>query len=383
MNKIKRIVIFTLFMDILWLTIIIPAFPNLVDFYQTDYFMISLWITLYSLFGLFSTPILWIISDKYWRKPILFISVAVNFLSYIIIALSWNIWIYLIARIISWLAAWNIWTIQSILSDISINHKDRTANFGIFWAIFGIWFIIWPSIWWRLLWYWIKIPFIISAILYALNLIFIIFGLPETNKFLDKTKKASINTIRIFKDMFISKERRYYLVFFVVNLAIMIYQMSFTLYLSKHFGIWWEKSWYIMWLFWIIMVINQGFLLKSFWLKRFTNKKLIAISLFGLTICYWWAFLFNWFIPVIIFIALSWLFQWIFRPIFQDIIIGNREDIWLVNGNISAIVNLANIFWPIIGGYLININISPFWLVALLILTTYIYAKKNIPNYMD
>ncbi|MEI7919570.1 MAG: hypothetical protein WCH65_05215 [bacterium] len=49
MKKIKRIVIFTLFMDILGLTIMIPAYPNLVEYYHTNYFMISLGTTLFSL----------------------------------------------------------------------------------------------------------------------------------------------------------------------------------------------------------------------------------------------------------------------------------------------------------------------------------------------
>ena len=102
-----------------------------------------------------------------------------------------------------------------------------------------------------------KMPFIISSILCAINLLLIIFGLPETNKFLNTLKKIKINIISIFKDMFVSKEKKYYLVFLIVNLAIFIYQMSFTLYLNQRFGLSGTTSGYILALFGLIMAINQ------------------------------------------------------------------------------------------------------------------------------
>lgn len=378
MSKIKRIVIFTLFMDILWLTIVIPAYPNLVEFFHTDYFMISLGVTLFALFGLFASPLMGAISDKYGRRPVLLSSVVFTFLSYVIVALSWNIYVYLFARVVAGLASGNVWAIQSILSDISSDHKQRAANFGIFWAVFGIGFIIGPAIGGWLLGYGIKMPFIVSWVLAFLNLVFIFFWLPETNKFLNKAKKVSVNIIHIFKDMIVSNEKKYYVVFLIVNLALMIYQMSFTLYLDKHFGIGGEISGYIMAMFWLIMIINQGFLLKWFWLKKFSNKKLVSISLFGMVVCYLWAFFFHGLIPMIVLVALSWLFQWVFRPVFQNMMLGNRTDVWTINGNVSAIENLSNIFWPLIGGYLIDLNFSPFGLVALLIMLAYLYAKKYL-----
>ena len=382
MKRIKRIVIFTLFMNILWLTIVIPAYPNLVEFFHTDYFMISLGVTLFALCGLFTSPLMGAISDKYWRRPVLLISVSFTFLSYVIIALSWNVFVYLIARIVAGLASGNMWAIQSILSDISEDHKQRAANFGILGVVFWIGFIIGPAIGGFLMGYGVKMPFIISGILTFLNFAFIFRWVPETNKFLDKTKKVSVNIIRIFKDIFVSHEKRYYFVFLIVNLAIMIYQMSFTLYLNKYFGISGEISGYIMAMFWLIMIINQGFLIRWFWLKRFTNKKLISISLLGMAICYMWAFFFRGFIPMMVLIALSGFFQWVFRPVFQNMMLGNRKDVGVVNGNISAIANLSNIFWPIIGGYLIDLNISPFGLVALLIILAYLYAKKHLKSHI-
>lgn len=378
MKRIKRIVIFTLFLDMLGMTIMIPAFPNLVEYYHTSYFMISLGVTLFSLFGLFSTPILWAISDKYGRKIVLLVSVISSLLSYGLIWISGNIWVYLVARIVNGAAAGNISSIQSILSDIAVDHKERTANFGLFGAVFGIGFIIGPAIGGRLLWYGVKMPFIVSFFLSLINVLFIIRWLPETNKFLVKVKKISINIVSIFKNMFVSKENKEYLVFFIINLALMVYQMTFTLFLNERFGISGEKSGYVMALIGLVMVINQWFLLRWFWLKRFSNKRLVWISILWMIICYAWAFFSGSVWLIIAWVALSGIFQWIFRPVFQDMILGNNHDIGLINGNMAALSNLANIFWPLIGGYLIDLNMSPFSLVVLLLIIAYIYAKKYL-----
>ena len=377
-KKIKRIVIFTLFLDMLGMTIMIPAYPNLVAYYHTSYFMISFGTTLFALFGLFSTPILGAISDKYGRKIVLLVSVISSLISYGLIWISGNIWIFLLSRIVNGAAAGNISSIQSILTDISVDSKERTANFGLFGAVFGLWFILGPAIGGRLLWYGVKMPFIVSFFLCLINVLFIIRGLPETNKFLDKAKKISLNIVSIFKNMFVSKENKEYLVFFIVNLALMIYQMSFTLFLNERFGISGEKSGYIMALIWLVMVINQWFLLKKLWLKRFSNKQLVSISIIWMIVCYGGAFFFSsvWFI--VGFVALSGIFQGIFRPVFQDMILGNNQDIGLINGNMAALANLASIFWPLIGGYLIDLKLSPFAPVVLFLVISYIYAKKYL-----
>ncbi|MEI8092271.1 MAG: MFS transporter [bacterium] len=105
MKRIKWIVIFTLFLDMMGMTIMIPSFPNLVNYYHTSYFMISLGTTVFSLFGLFSTPILGAISDKYGRKIVLLVSVISSLLSYGLLWIGGNIRIYLLARIVNGAAA--------------------------------------------------------------------------------------------------------------------------------------------------------------------------------------------------------------------------------------------------------------------------------------
>lgn len=377
--KTKIIAILTIFLDVLGLTIIIPAMPQLVQYYHTSNTMISFGFTIYSLLALISTPLLGSLSDKYGRKPVLIYSTIWTMLSYLTIAISPNVRVFLFARAINGMSAGNIWAAQSILSDISKDHKERTVNLWIFWVLFWLGFVIWPAIGWLLLKSGIKAPFIVSGILWLLNLILIIFVLPETNKLIDKFKKISLSIVKIFKDMFTSPEKYRYLVFGIVNLALMIYQMSFLLYLSNRFGVSWTSGWLILWAFWVVMIINQWLLLKFFWLKRFNSKQLLQISFLWLIACYGFSFLFESLRVVVILVWISWIFQWIVRPVFSDIILGNNKDIGLINGNLVNLWNLASIVWPLLGWFLIDQNITPFALVTFLMAVWFVlFLRKKI-----
>jgi DHA1 family tetracycline resistance protein-like MFS transporter len=108
MSKTKIIALLTIFLDILGFTIMIPAMPGLAGDYHVAYTMITLGSALYALFGIFSTPMLGGRSDKIGRKPIMIISMIGSMLAYFAIALSHNIWMYIIGMIINGITAGNI-----------------------------------------------------------------------------------------------------------------------------------------------------------------------------------------------------------------------------------------------------------------------------------
>ncbi|MFZ2719237.1 MAG: hypothetical protein WAZ12_05575, partial [Candidatus Absconditicoccaceae bacterium] len=81
--------------------------------------------------------------------------------------------------------------------------------------------------------------------------------------------------------------------------------------------------------------------------------------------------------------ALSSIFQGLFRPVFQNIVLGQHKDVGTINGNMTAVTNLAGIIGPIVGGYMIDQNISPFGLVAILILIGYIYSKRTCSKQIE
>ena len=375
MSKIKIIALLTIFLDILGFTIMIPAMPGLASEYHVAYIMITLWSALYALCGLFSTPLLGGRSDKIGRKPIMIFSMIGSMLTYFAIALSHNVRMYLIGMVINGITAGNIGTAQSILSDVSKTQKERTTNLWLFWMIFWVGFIIGPVIGALTLRLWNHWPFRAAGILALVNICSAIFFLKETHTSRESHQDTKLNIIHIFKDVLIGKERIYYLIFFLLNLGIMIYQSTYLLYLSKNFGIPGSSGWFVLWTYGLLMIFNQTVLFKKVRLKLST-KKLLNISFIWMIVCYAAAFLFPFKRAVIIFVGATTFFQWIFRPVMQNLVLGENKNIGLINGNMINVTNIANIFWPLIGGLLLDINISPFALSALIIaIGFYIFSK--------
>lgn len=363
MSKTKFIALLTIFLDVLGFTIMIPAMPGLAADYQVVYSMITLGSALYALFGIFSTPMLGGRSDKIGRKPIMIISMFGSMLAYFSIAVSHNIWMYLIGMIINGITAGNIGTAQSILSDISKDKKERTYNLSLFGMIFGLGFIIGPVIGALALKLWNHGPFRVAGILALINICSALFFLKETNTDREEHKTTKLNIYHIFKDIFTGRERIYYLVFFLINLWIMIYQSTYLLYLDKNFDLPGSKWWFIMGAYGLIMIVNQAFLFKKFRLKLPT-KKLLYTSFIWFIVCYLGAFLFPFKWAVIILVGITTIFQWIFRPVLQNIILWENRNVGLINGNLLNLGNIANIFWPLIWGFMLDNSISPFALSA-------------------
>ena len=176
-------------------------------------------------------------SDKIGRKPVMLISMIGSMIAYFAIAASHNIWMYILGMIINGITAGNIGTAQSILSDISKDKKERMTNLGLFGMIFGVGFIVGPVIGALTLKLGNHGPFRAAGILALINITSAIFFLKETHIKREEHSNIKLNIYNIFKDIIVGKERIYYLIYFLINLGIMIYQSTYLLYLDKNFDL--------------------------------------------------------------------------------------------------------------------------------------------------
>lgn len=371
----KKIVLFIAFMDVLWFAIFIPALPEI-----AQYFNISLWytwfiLTVYALFSFLFTPILGQLSDKYWRKYILFLSVVWTFVWNLIIYFSPNFWIFLIWRVIDGATWWNISIIQSILSDISKNKQERTKNMWYIWALFGISFIVWPFLWWFLLKFGINTLFLVILILSIIE-IFVLLFFKETIK--EKfTHKISYNPFWKILFYFKDKNINYILLsFFLVIFSISFFQLMLPVVLNKDFLISWEYAGYIMGLMWVVWTLNQIFFLKKFWLNKFDNKKLIFITniwLFFTVLIMW---LTSNLYMFLLFSFLNVVFMWVFRPVYTSEIIEHTKKTGEILWVISSLRSLTMIIGPFLSGIFIDFQFNIFVISAIFILFSLIIIKK-------
>jgi DHA1 family tetracycline resistance protein-like MFS transporter len=215
--------LFTVFLDAIGVAILFPLLATLVlgenkvipDYWSPKDGLIMVgWLAgVYSLFTFLSAPILGQLSDKFGRKKVLALSLTGTALGYALFAigiLQKNISLLFLGRIMDGLTGGNIAVARAVISDVS-TPKTRTRNFGLVGAMFGIGFVLGPYIGGRLSssgipliniagfqafttpsWFNTATPFWFAALVALINVVLVLFVLPETLK--EKVKKSIVWT---------------------------------------------------------------------------------------------------------------------------------------------------------------------------------------------
>ncbi len=212
-SKALPIVLFTVFLDVLGVGILIPVLPQLITtifipagFSLTTSYILLGWLTaIFPLMQFFTTPILGQLSDRYGRKKILWFSIAGTVLGYLLFAvaiLQKNIPLLFFSRALDGVTGGNISVARAAVADVTPPER-RTQNFGLMGAVFGIGFVFGPYIGARLAtpgvnffnlfhtphWFNAATPFWFTAALSTVNLLLIIARFPETNKHINSKLK--------------------------------------------------------------------------------------------------------------------------------------------------------------------------------------------------
>ena len=174
----------TLLIDITGWGIIIPVVPKLIEeLIHADIREAAKyggWLSFaYAFIQFVFSPLVGNLSDKYGRRPIILISLFGFAVDYIFLALSPNIWWLFVGRIIAGITGASVTTASAYIADISTD-EDRSKNFGLIGAAFGLGFIIGPVLGGVLGHYGSRVPFYAAAGLCMINFIYGYFILPES-----------------------------------------------------------------------------------------------------------------------------------------------------------------------------------------------------------
>ncbi len=222
LNKMKNlegralpIVLFTLFLDVLGVGILIPVIPQLVftifepaGYSRETAFIMLGWLTaIFPLMQFLATPILGQLSDRYGRKKVLGFSIfgtGVGYVLFAIAILTKNIPLLFAARALDGITGGNISVARAVIADVT-PPAHRAKNFGLMGAAFGMGFVFGPYIGARLAapnvsffglfdtpsWFNSATPFWFTANLSAINVIVLLIVLPETHKHIDNKLKLA------------------------------------------------------------------------------------------------------------------------------------------------------------------------------------------------
>jgi DHA1 family tetracycline resistance protein-like MFS transporter len=174
----------TLFIDAMGIGIIYPVMPDLIEEVRgVDLGNAALWggvlATAYALMQFLCAPVLGALSDRFGRRPVLLVSLAVMAVDYLGSALAQSIWLLLALRLLAGLTAATHATCYAALADVSPPEK-RAQSFGLLGAAFMGGFILGPVIGGLLGEIGPRAPFWAAAALAAANLAFGWLAFPET-----------------------------------------------------------------------------------------------------------------------------------------------------------------------------------------------------------
>jgi DHA1 family tetracycline resistance protein-like MFS transporter len=145
-RKASILVLFlTVFIDLVGFGMIIPF----LSFYAREYgaggIAVGAVVGVYSIMQFFFAPVWGRLSDRFGRRPVLLISLALNCAGYLLFAFSRSFTLLFASRVIAGIGGANIGTAQAYIAD-STDEAGRAKGMGLIGAAFGLGFILGPPL---------------------------------------------------------------------------------------------------------------------------------------------------------------------------------------------------------------------------------------------
>lgn len=304
-TNILWVIFLTVFIDMLGIGLLVPVFPMLVvplspykitpiAWSMHDGFIMAGWLmAAYPLAQFICTPILGQLSDRYGRRKILIISIAGTCISYLLFTfaiINKNLLLLFFARILDGCSGGNISVAQAIIGDIS-DPKNRAKNFGLIGVALGLGFVCGPVLGGKLSdagvisWFNLSTPFIFAAGLSLINILLIIFILPETltlsiRKRLDVTRPL----YNIIKALQIAELRNILPTLFLFNAGFTFFTTFWGIILAHKYGFNQGKIGNFFGFMGIMIILAQGLVVRRL-SGKVQDYVVLRYSIIGTGIC--------------------------------------------------------------------------------------------------
>ncbi len=402
---IKKIypVLFITLVNVLSFALFLPVLPFIIEKFTDNPSLqnirYALLMAVYPFFQFFASPFRWWMSDKYWRKKILIISLWWTFVSLIFFYLAFftpNIellWVsfpllmIFFARALDWITWWNMWVISASLIDI-VEPKQRTKAFWLFWAMIAIWLSVWPMLWWFISdIFWYNATIFTTLVIVFFSRIWLVFWFKETLHNNREKKIKFWDELNIYKQFNENiKKWRLKSLFLIQSVFYFVFACYITLnikYMQVDLGLGWSQIWLIYLFIWIVLFISQTFfvhkLTNFFWEKKIYLTWLLVVVLTFVVLWVFHLWLFT-------FCILLWLLNFgisivinVFRSLVSNMV--DNKIQWKIIWLSESIDALSLVVWPLFVMFFYNIIwyriFLILWIVLFIWTLFYIFMKKN------
>ena len=254
------IIFVTIFIDLVGFGVAIPVLPA---YAKTEFgaspFVIGWLVASYSIMQFIATPFLGQLSDKYGRRPILFVSLLGTSIAAMITGLSTTLAMLFFGRIFDGITGGNISTAQAYIADVT-TRENRAKGMGLIGAAFGLGFVFGPAIGGILSKFGPHAPFFFVSALAFTNAVLLYFILPESRKFSgdeipEKRAGRFADLAAMVKD---SRFAVITLIYFLLVVAFSIMTTVFVQYTAFRFDYTPEQNGYLFAYIGILAIVLQG-----------------------------------------------------------------------------------------------------------------------------
>jgi MFS transporter, DHA1 family, tetracycline resistance protein len=262
-------ILLTVMIDSMGIGLILPVMPDLLE--EVGGLTLAeaaIWggilTTSFAVMQFVFSPIVGNLSDRFGRRPVMLVSLAVMAVDYLVMAVAGSLWLLLAGRIVGGITAATHSTANAFMADISAPH-EKAARFGLVGAAFGVGFVLGPLLGGLMAEFGTRAPFYAAAALAALNLAFGFFVMPETlpARLRRPFRLARANPFGAFLSVGrLPGVGRLLTIFFLYQVAFMVYPAVWAFFATARFG--WEPRMIGLSLaaFGIAMALVQGGLIR-------------------------------------------------------------------------------------------------------------------------
>lgn len=335
--------------------IIIPVLPFYAEELGASPTELGFLMAVYSLMQFIFAPIWGRISDRIGRKPVIMIGIFGLSLSFFIMALSTQLWMLFVARIIGgMLSAANMPTVMAYVADIT-SEEDRSKGMGVIGAATGLGFIFGPAIGGIFTNISIHAPFYLAGVVSFLTMILVFFILEESLQ--SSANQVQVQAKPSFNNVFGSSMATLYFLQFFVSLSLSGLEVTFAYFAAKKAGLDSVTLGYIFMIMGFASAFVQGSMGKL--TKKFGEALIIQAGIVISAIGFGLILLIENFTTAALFLAIFGIGNGVIRPSVSSLLTKKAKTGYgATTGYLASFESLGRIIGPVLGGFLYSIAIG-------------------------